>query len=433
MRKIVHYVLTIMTATMAIPSFSMADTSVTGSITVGEEYNDNVNDTAKKKGDFISTVSPTLNFAYTGSRVRANIDYSGTLRIYDTGQRTNETLNNLAATASADVVENLLVIDASDTNSMVFSNATQGTPNSSDSTRNQVNQNAYSAGATLTPHLNDRTTLGMGYRFTGTAYTSGDGINKYDQMGFLNLLYELTPKLEIGANANVDRQTADQGSSNNFAGLTGNNPGTVTRYTATGLARYTYGEGCNIFIQGGAMDSVYDIGGSDLLPTWSAGWNHLFGKTGISLLTSGGYVNNPNTIYNSFQSTYSATVYHEFSRARVAATASYNDYTGKDTGHSKDVSAYLNLTYDVTPRLGASVSLGLVNTISSSNSFAARNSNLDSGERLYGSVQLSYALPKDFSAQMYYRNKTSLAGNGSSNSNNNYNSNIVGISLTKTF
>jgi len=415
MRKIVHLLLPIIVVSMVFPSLSTAETEIKCSISAGEEYNDNVNDTSDKKADFITFFSPTVHFLYTGNRVKAAIDYSGTLRIYDTGQRTNEILNSLAATASAEVVENLLVVDVSDTNQMVFSDTTQGTPNTSDSTRNQVNQNSFAAGATLTPHFGDRTQFKLGYRFTGTAYASGTGVNKYDQQGFLDVLYELTPTLEIGANSKVIRQTSDGGD--------------VTRYYLTAVTRYTYSEGCYIYIQGGGVESVYDLGGNKLLPSWSAGWNHVIGRSGISLQTSGDYVDNPSTIYNSFRATYSATLYHDFDRARVAASVSYSDYTGQDTGHSKDVTANVNLNYEITPRLGASVSLGLVNTIGSSNNFATL-SNSNNTQRLYGSAELNYQLPKDFSVKAYYRNKTSLAGSGNFNT---YNSNIVGVGLTKTF
>jgi uncharacterized protein (PEP-CTERM system associated) len=168
------------------------------------------------------------------------------------------------------------------------------------------------------------------------------------------------------------------------------------------------------------VETVYDIGQNSLLPTWSAGLTHTIGRTSLSLESQGDYVNNPGTIYNSFRSVYSATVTQEFNRTRLSANASYSDYSGQGTSHTKDFSTGLQLSYDITPRLGISLSGTRVNSSSSQ----------DNLNRYYGSAELTYALPKDFSLKLYVRHKLS---DSATSSTERYQANIVGLGLRKSF
>ena len=401
----------------------LAETTFKASISASEEYNDNVNDTSKPRADFITAVSPNLTYDYQSNRVKAAIAYQGDFRKYAYGQRQDEILTTLNASASVVAVENLLVVDASDSNQMVFANAAQGTPTAADSTRTQVNQNSASAQVTLTPRINDRTQAKIGYRTSATLYGNDSGVNKNNQQVFADISHQLTPSIETGANVTADRQTSVKGD--------------LTRFNATAVINYTYGDGCYVFARGGAVDTHYDMGTNTVLPTWSAGLTHSLGKTTLNLASSGDYADNPSSIYNSFRSTYSASVSHEFTRSRVTANVSYSDYSGQGTQSSQMLSTNVSLSYDLTPRLGL--------TLSGSQDF--NGTNLNSPNRMYGTAELNYELPKDFAVRFYYRHKASFSssqspnpfnansglGTSSSPNTNAYSTNIVGVSLSKSF
>lgn len=377
------------------------------SISAGQEYNSNVNESSTPKGDFVTVVRPQVQASFSGNRISFGGYYQGDIKLYDTGQRQNEILNNLEAKLTAQVVKDLLVVEVLDSNHMVFANATQGETRPADSTANQVNQNIATASAILTPRINERTKLMLGYTLTTTLYGGGsDTVNKYTQMTFLDLLHELTPTLEAGISLNAQRQNTTKGD--------------LSRFVATATGRYTYGEGSYIFGRIGAVETVYDDGPPSLLPTWSAGLTHALGRTTLTLETTGGYVDNPSSIYNSFRSLYSATVSRDFERARLSANVSYSDYSGRGTSRTKDFTVSAQVDYELTERLKASATASRVFSNTSSG-----NSN-----RLYGTAELQYQLPKDFSMKLYYMAKINDSSDSGQSS---YNANIVGLTLTKSF
>lgn len=385
---------------------SLATVEYTASIQASEEYNDNVNETNRPKSDFITVFTPNVGLRYDGGRLTASATYGCDFRIYDTGQRQNEANNSLEARAALSVIDKVLVVDVTDSNHMVFNNSALGQPASADSTRNQVNQNVFSAGATFTPNIAERTKTSLGYRVSGTVYGDPNDVNKYTHVVTLDVLHELTPRVEAGGTLQAQRQTTDQGD--------------LTRYMASVVTRYTYGDGCFIFGRLGASDTAYDIGKNDIYPLWSAGLTHTWGKTSLILETQGDYSENPSTVYNSFRATYTAAVVYQFRRGTASVNAGYSDYSGRGTQHSKDFTTGLQVTYELTPRLAFSASGSRVNTSSS----------LEELNRWYGSAELRYQLPKDFSVRLYYNHKLS---DSSTVNTARYDVNIVGLGLSKTF
>jgi len=384
-----------------------AELNYRGSVSVGQEYNDNVNETSHPKSDFITLLSPAIQAEYATSRILASIDYQGEFRKYDNGQRQDEMINNLEAKINMQVVKDVLAVEASDSNHMVFTNAAQGQTRSADSTVDQTNQNISTFAAILTPHIADRTQTKFGVMTKEALYSGGsDTVDKNTHTVYLDVLHELTSKLEAGVNVQAERQLTTQRDLN--------------RYLASVVARYTYKEDCFVFGRIGAVETVPDSGSDTLMPIWSAGLTHTLGKTAIILESQGDYVDNPTSVYNSFRALYSATVTHAFDRAKVSANTGYSDFSGQDTTHSNDFTIGAQLEYELTSRLTAMISASRVNTITSSNSVV----------RSYGTGELRYQLPKEFGVKVYYRHKI----NDSYNTNDtSYLVNIVGLSLTKAF
>lgn len=390
---------------LAFSAYSWAEHDYKLSTTIGQEYNDNVNETSNPKADLVTIISSSTQATYSSSRIDASVDYQGDFRKYDYGQRQDEILNSLEAKATVQVVKNLLVVDVSDSNHMVFNNATQGQTSPADSTANQVNQNIFTAGALLTPRISDRTQTKIGYKFSGSLYDSSDAVNKYTQTVFADILHELSPRMEVGANIQTQRQNTTNGD--------------LSRYIATVVGRYTYGEGCYLFGQIGAVETVYSVGNSSLLPTGSAGLTHTLGRTIFLLQAQADYVDNPSSVYNSYRTLYSVTVSREFPRGLLTANVGYSDFSGQGTTETKDLTTTAQLVYELTPRLGSLLSVSRINSISSGNN----------NDRFYYTAELRYQLPKETSIKLYYRLKIDDA----STSDSSYKVNIVGLALTKSF
>ena len=388
-------------------SFARAELDYKGSIAVGQEYNDNVNETSHPKADFVTQVIPAIQAEYSASRFLASVDYHGDLRLYDGGQRQNEMRNDLEGKLHFQVIKELLALEATDSNHMVFTNATLGQTRPADSTVDQTNQNISTFSAILTPHFAERTQTELGILSRQELYSGGSGtVDKNIEAAYLNVLHEMTAKLELGGNARVERQFTSQ---LNF-----------DRYMAALVARYTYKQDCYVYGLFGGVETVPDNASDSLMPLWSAGLTHTFGRTAVILETKGSYEDNPSSAYNSFRALYTATVTHDFDRAKLSLNAGYANYSGTDTQQSGDVTLAGNLEYELTSRLTALVGVSWVNTVASGNN----------ATRTYCTGELRYALPKDFEIRAYYRNKLN---DSYSSGNSSYQVNIVGIRLAKTF
>uniref|UniRef100_I2Q339 PEP-CTERM system associated protein n=1 Tax=Desulfovibrio sp. U5L TaxID=596152 RepID=I2Q339_9BACT len=376
------------------------------SVSAGQEYNSNVNESSKPKADFITIMSTSVQALYAGPRLNTSVDYQGDLRLYDTGQRQDELLNSLEAKASFQVIKELLLLEVADSNHMVYYNAAKGDTNPADSTEDQVNQNILSGGLTLTPRINDRTTTSLGYRASSSLYDSSDAVNKLTQTAYAEVLHALTPRMDIGGTLQYQFQNTSEGD--------------VSRYMASGVVRYTYGDGCYVFGRFGAVQSVYNAGGNTLLPVASAGLTHTLGRTTFLLQAQADYVDNPSSVYNSYKTLYSATVTRTFERGTVSAYAGYSNYSGQDTNQTNDLTTTVQGTYELTPRLGSTLSLSRIGSVASG----------DSADRYYLTAEMRYQLPKDASVKLYYQYKRNEAASSGESS---YNVNIIGLALSKSF
>ena len=376
------------------------------SVTASEEYNDNVNEQASPQGDFVSTISPQASFDYTGKRTAFSLRYSGKWHQYALGNHTNELLNTLEAKATAQVIANLLRLDVSDSNKMVFSNATLGESSSSDATNSQVNQNTFSQALTLTPEVWERTPVSLGATASETTYSNGDGINKNQQAVFLDVLHNLTPRLEIGGGARVSREESSVID--------------VERLSATGVFRYTYAEGSYIFCRGGAIHSLSQGDENDWRPLVSAGLNHLFGRTTLTLNAQSGYTDNPSGAQDIFKSTISANVSQQFTRSTLSINTGVSSYSGQSTSNNQQLNAGFTEYYELTSRLSTTIS----------GSFITNTSSAQTLNRIYASSEIQYDLPNDYKLSAWYRHKFSQSSSGSSST---YHVNMIGLGLKKTF
>lgn len=387
---------------------AQAELTYKASIGAGQEYNDNVNENSHPRSDFITRLLPTFEGEYSASRFKVSVDYQGELRLYDKGERQNEMVNNLEAKLNIEAIKNLLTLEATDSNHMVFTNVTQGQTRAADSTVDQTNQNISTFSATLTPRITDRTTARLGAMTKEELYAGGSNtVDKNITSVFLEVLHDMTDRLQFGVSAQAERQ---------FTSVVNFN-----RYMASLVGRYTYAEDCFVFGRFGAVETVPDtLDASNLMPAWSAGLTHTLGRTAIILESQGDYVDTPTSAYNAFRALYSATVTQTYDRTKLTANASYSNYSGTDTQQSNDFTLTGQVEYELTPRLGVRLAASRVDTVTSNNSVV----------RTYGTGELYYELPKNFTIKGYYR----LKFNDSYNSDNSsYQVNIVGLTLTKEF
>lgn len=375
-------------------------------VNLGEEFNDNVSESSSARSDMITILRSTLKLDYLGNRSSVSLAYDGSLRAYAFGQRQNEILNNLNAKASIESIKNLLFVDVSDINKMVFTDATLGESTSSDSTSTQVNQNILKSGVTMKPVSWERTPVSLGASYTRITYWGGPGIDKSRQEVFIDGIHGISPRLDMGGDVRgVYQQAGDT---------------KLDRLSATTVFRYTYAEGSYSYARVGLIGSQVEGGTNTLKPLVSAGLTHMIGRTTLSLNGQSGYIDNPSSTQDTFRSTVTASLYRQFDRSTLALNTGYTDYSSQGNTNTRQVTAGLSGEYDLTPRL---VFVGSGTYLTNSTSDQTLN-------RLYGSCELRYELTSHYTLSMWYRSKLS---HSSTTSSKNYRVNMMGFGLKKTF
>lgn len=379
---------------------------LSGSITVSEEFNDNVNESTSPQSDLVTIIRPTLKLEYTGERSSASLNYEGDLREYAFGQRQNEFLNTLNAKADLEVIKNLVFLETSDSNKMVFTDATLGESTSSDSTSTQVNQNILKGGITIKPTSWERTPVSLGVNFTQTSYWDGSGINKSSQEVFLGIMHWVSPCLEVGGDIRGLHQQSSESE--------------LDRLSASTVLRYTYAQDSFFYGRVGLIKSLIEGGSNSLKPLLSSGLTHSIGRTILNLDGQAGYVDNPSSTQDTFRSTLTASIYHKFVRATLGAYSSFTDYSGQDTTNTHQLAVGVKGEYELTPRL----------RVIGSESYTTNSTSAQTLDRLYGTYEIRYELPSDYTLSMWYRSKISSSP---TTSTNNYHVNMLGLGLKKTF
>jgi hypothetical protein len=395
------------TLIIPIPSLAQSkDDGFVSTVTLSEEFNDNVNETANAKSDLVTSLKPTLKWNYIGNRTTGSISYAGNLRQYAFDNRQDEFLNTLEAKAQLDAVKNLLSINFSDNNKMVFTDATLGATNDADSTTRQVNQNSFTTGATLLPASWERTPVTLDASFFKTTYWDGTGIDKTGQQITLDLLHSTTDRLDLGGDAKFFHQEA-----------TGAN---LIRLSASGVIRYTYADNCFIYGRIGLIRSQAQGFDREIKPIWSAGLSHNLGRTVINIDSQAGYIDNPSSNQDTYRHTITAYLQRTIDRSMLTVNAGYTDYTTQNNEQNKQITLGFKEAHELTSRLRFTIS----------GSYVTNTTLGQTLDRLYGSTELNYDLPNDYTISLWYRHK---ASNSTASSTNTYQVHITGVGLQKTF
>lgn len=412
--------LTVLLALFVLPVSALAGTSeYSMSLGVGEEYNSNVNEKANAQPDWVSKATAVGKVKYQSARIEADGEIDGSFNIYALGNRNDEFKGNALANAKVALVEELLFVEAHGTFRQVYNNLIRGETNPTDSTQSQVDQYVTSGRAYITPRLSDRLSSMIGYEFIGYFYgdgsntstnvnstSSGSAKNKISNGVFANFIYELTPLWQLTLDASTLRQDSRSG-------------GLQRSYVNAGF-KWQYSADGYISAKVGPRYSVYDNGTSSLNPYVDAVWSHTLNRFTAKAILSSLYTDNPVATYSTLKKTAGLSLDWEGEKLTLQAKASLTNTDGEDTRDSDQLALGLTARYEITPRLIFKAGASRNSTVTSSYTQV----------RWYANGGLEYSLGKDFSLEGYYRWKIYDSSQGSSL---NYNVNIVGLSLKKTF
>ena len=365
-----------------------AEFSFRPSLSLGEEYNDNVFDSADaKRSDFITRVQPGAALVYRTPALAADLAYSFSYRNYARGTRGDEQNHTLNFRGGAELVDNFFFLDLSDTLSRVSLDVARDVTGESQFL-NQTDQNRASISPYLLWHPGDKTVLKTGYRYTDTRYWTvegnASGIDKLEHRGFAELSYEPSARLSLSALYSfsyADSELIDYRQHDLSTGF-----------------RYEYSEKSFLFgaVGNSWLDFSSDLTASHLF--WNAGISHDFGFLVATLETLVQYTEDPLTA-STKETTHSARLEKALAHGSMGLTASRSEYDvifdplAGDRDRRKTAFAGF-WRYEFSPRLKGNLSLaGDKVTGPTVNGFPYH---------LSGQVGASYAFNYDINAALTY-------------------------------
>lgn len=182
---------------LGLASPSRADFQITPSITLREEYNDNIFLThTDKKDDFITSISPSLHIGYTASILTLSLDYGLDIRLYAKNSDENLTSISNAQRAKVDntfsLYRDIFFIKVSDEYSRVPIDE-----------RRQVALDNYIVNMTdsnnlfVSPYvvypLTGALKTRFGYSYANQWYRDGNSYGNHD--GFAGITMDITPNI----------------------------------------------------------------------------------------------------------------------------------------------------------------------------------------------------------------------------------------------
>lgn len=257
-----------------------AEFSIHPSITVSEEYTDNVFEFRdNKRTDYITRVLPGLalkwNAPFWDWDIAYNYDYSH----YARNSRGDDDTHNLAAKGLIKIVDEFLLLDISDTYRRVSLNVTRDYTRDSNFV-NQSDSNTFTASPYFIFHLSQQTLLKTGYRYTNVWYKDPNAVDKREHSGFMDATYEYSSKIFLNAGYMFTRQ---------------NSINTYEKHAPYIGARYEYADKSFVFAQGGYTWFDFKNGFNSKNPYWSAGITHTFDTFSVNLNAGVQYPEDPLT------------------------------------------------------------------------------------------------------------------------------------------
>jgi hypothetical protein len=400
----------------AVPAHG-AELTLKPSITVSEEYNDNVFLTTRNvQEDFITRVSPGFTLDYNAPfwdwKVNAGVNYLHFLR----NTEGDQFYPNVNVVNNTRLIDNFLYIDVSDSYTRVPLNIAYESLFT-----NQANQNFLTVSPYLKFHPLTRLELTAGYTYKNVQFDRMGTVDWQEHDLFFRAAHEITPRSNYFLNA-VYAYTA---TSDNIH---------YSRLTPSVGIDYNYADGSHVSLEGGYSFLLLEGGATVASPYWNVGINYLFGSTIASLNADVTYNNDPTRNITERRG-FTGGLTRQFSRGSIGASPYY--YITKDyvTDSISQTSYGMSVTgtYKFTEMLEGHLILKGGKERGTSFATLSPGPFYVNGPPYYlatAETGLSYALNHDLNLFLTYINTTYLYEAG--NSDNMLNNRVI-VGITKTF
>lgn len=361
---------------------------VTPSITISEEYTDNVFVTRdNQRGDFITRLLPGVAIKYGAPFWDWNIGYNLDYRYYARDSRNEDFTHNLAGKGNLRVLDNFLYLDVSDTYHRVSLDVNRDVTTESLFV-NQSDQNILSLSPYIIFQPLANLSLKSGYQYTKATYSGSSAVDIEEHSAFLMTAHELTPKSTFFTNFAYTHDATSQDVA-------------YSRFTPSAGIRYEYAEKSFVSLEGGYSWFRYDTGNSFNAPYWNAKVTHPFDFMTASL--NAGVTYNSDPLRSSTEERRVAgRLDKPWQRGAIGLSASYSDVRNNetDTLGSRKYGIGGSGRYELTEKLIANLNLTAERFYYYDN--AGRSTITGYPYRFFIGTGVSYAMANDLIATLDY-------------------------------
>ena len=248
--------------TIIVPEADAAEYRIEPSITVSEEYNDNVFlTTQNRESDYITRVHPAVHFSSKAPLWDWDVAYA-----YDywylarTSPHHNDT-HTVGLTSLTRIVNDFFFLALRDDYSRVSLDVTRNFAAQSFFV-NQTDQNIGSVNPYFVLQPGARTSVKLGYIYQNIWYKDPNAIEKADHIGYAEMVHEITSRLSTTVGF---RYIQDKNAIQNYR-----------KSDASAGMTYEYIEGSSLYGTIGNSWMDFENAGQETQPFWDAGFNHKF-------------------------------------------------------------------------------------------------------------------------------------------------------------
>lgn len=247
-----------------------ANLLVKPTLTISEEFNDNifVTESKQRQYELITSISPGINLQYSAKRWNWSFDYNPTYRTFLHASSGDQLVHSLSLDGKTTIVRNLLYLDITDSYSR-----TSIDPNRDNRFSNQAYMNRFSVTPYFNYSLDGRWMANGGYAYSSIS-TPGPAVTDIQtNMIFLSMSRQLTDKAGLGVGVNASK--VKSGTDERFS-----------RLTYYGGISYSYSVNSSVQAKGGYTLTKSQAGESSTSPYWHVSLAHSW-RTYTLNVTSG--------------------------------------------------------------------------------------------------------------------------------------------------
>jgi len=380
------------------------------SITVGEEYNDNVFLTRYNKlDDYITRVIPAFHLTYKTSLWDLKLDLSYDYRYYAKGTKTGDSTYRANLRDHSELINNFFFIDVLDTYDRVSESVARDFTTQSLFV-NQTDTNVFTFNPYFVMRNESRYTPILGYKYVNTWYKQSGNIDTVENIGYAEMITALSSSVTFTAGVRYTQ------------GL--NKIEDYDRLEIYAGPSYTYAPNSYVFFTIGEnwFDFEHESENTKHM-VWDAGITHRYSTVTVAYRMKSEYIPDPLNVLKR-EDSYVATLTKEVPRTSFSVLAGLFEFRGAKTSHLE------NTTYQLTGTLSHAISPTLTFGLHETIRRLEDNVN-DTVIALWESgVRLERRILADLILSLDYRYTNSYSHNSYSD---NYVNNRFSIELSKSF